>query len=382
MNNRLSKYLIIAGGAALVLFLAWYFKTILLYIVIAGILTMIGKPIVNALSKIHIKKFHVPRWLASVVTLILLICIMLSLFLLVSPMIGQIAHLVNATDIKSLSSQVYEPLQRFNAFIVKTIPSVGPDFRLEIWILDYVRDFMNLSTFSTVITSITSFVVDLAIALFSIIFISFFMLMENGLVTNVIVALFADKYERNIKRATASINTLLTRYFAGITIESLCISILNSLGLIFIAKMDMQLAIVIALASGLLNIIPYVGPLVGDVLAILMGLIYHINKGLTMPLLLFLLIILAIFIATQLIDNYVFQPVIYSNSVKAHPLEIFLVILIAGQIGGVFGILIAIPSYTALRVIASEFLPQFKFVRKLTRNIRNDSDKNNPEKSS
>lgn len=379
--NKLSKYLIIAGGAAIILLLAWYFKTILLYIVIAGILTIIGRPIANVLSKIHIKKFHVPRWLAAIVTLILLICIILSLFLLVSPMIGQIAHLINAIDIKSLSSQVYEPLQKFNAFIIKTIPSIGPDFRLEIWILDYVKDFINLSTFSTVITSITSFVVDFAIALFSIIFISFFMLMEKGLITNVITALLADKYEQHIKRATTSINTLLTRYFVGITIESLCISILNSLGLIFIAKMDMQLAIVVALASGLLNIIPYVGPLVGDLLAILMGLIYHINKGITMPLILFLLIILAIFIVTQLIDNYVFQPVIYSSSVKAHPLEIFFVILIAGQIGGVFGILIAIPTYTAIRVIASEFLPQFKFVRKLTKNIRNDSNKNNPESS-
>ena len=93
-----------------------------------------------------------------------------------------------------------------------------------------------------------------------------------------------------------------------------------------------------------------------------------------MPLILFLLIILAIFVVTQLIDNYVFQPIIYSNSVKAHPLEIFLVILVAGQIGGVFGILIAIPSYTVLRVIASEFLPQFKFVRKLTKNIKADNN--------
>ena len=104
----------------------------------------------------------------------------------------------------------------------------------------------------------------------------------------------------------------------------------------------------------------------------LWGLIYHINNGVEMPLLLFLLIILAIFIVTQFIDNYVFQPLIYSNSVKAHPLEIFIVILLAGQISGIFGILIAVPAYTVLRVIASEFISGSKLVQRLTRNIKQE----------
>ena len=134
--------------------------------------------------------------------------------------------------------------------------------------------------------------------------------------------------------------------------------------------MDPQLAIVVGFASGILNIIPYLGPFIGDFLAVIMALLFHLNNSVEMPLLLFLIIVLAIFIVTQFIDNYVFQPLIYSNSVKAHPLEIFLIILIAGQIGGVFGILIAVPLYTVLRVIASEFLSQSKFVQKLTRNIR------------
>lgn len=377
--NKLSKYLLIVGITALVLFLGWYFKTILLYIIIAGIITMIGKPIVKALSKIHIKKVYFPRWLASIITLALLICIIFSIFLIVAPMFGEIADLINTIDIKELSSQVYKPLQDINAFIVKTVPSVGDDFRLEIWILDYIKDFINLSTFSTVITSITQFIIDFGVAIFSIIFIAFFMLMDNGAIIDVIASLFSDKYEDNLHRAVTSIDHLLTRYFVGISIESLGIAILNSLGLIFIAKMNVELAVVVAFASGILNIIPYVGPFVGDVLALLMGLIFHINQGIEMPLILFLLIILAIFVVTQFVDNYVFQPIIYSNSVKAHPLEIFLVILVAGQIGGVFGILLAIPTYTVIRVIASEFLPQFKFVKKLTKNIKENPDETDSE---
>ena len=71
----------------------------------------------------------------------------------------------------------------------------------------------------------------------------------------------------------------------------------------------------------------------------------------------------------QLIDNFLFQPLIFSNSVKAHPLEIFLVVLSAGIIWGISGMIVAIPFYTLLRIIAKEFLSEFKVIEQLTKNI-------------
>jgi predicted PurR-regulated permease PerM len=76
-----------------------------------------------------------------------------------------------------------------------------------------------------------------------------------------------------------------------------------------------------------------------------------------------------ILIGTNLVDAMLIQPAIFSNTVKAHPLEIFLVILMAGALGGVLGMVVAIPCYTLLRVIAKEFLDHFKFFKKLTENI-------------
>lgn len=368
--EKLAKYIIIAAATAIIVFLGWYFRTILLYIAVAVVISLIGKPIVRILTGIRIKNLHMPRWLASTLTLALIICICLSLFLLLAPMIGEFVHLINNMSLSSLSDQVYEPLERINEFIAKSIPSVGPDFRIEVYLFDYVRDYININTFSNIIVSLASFITDFGIGVFSIVFISFFLLMENGLITNVLTSLVPDRLEENVRRATKSINSLLSRYFVGISLESLFVATLNSLGLIFIVKMDPQLAIVVGFASGILNIIPYLGPFIGDLLAVIMALLFHLNNSVEMPLLVFLIIVLAIFIFTQFIDNYVFQPLIYSNSVKAHPLEIFLIILIAGQIGGVFGILIAVPFYTVLRVIASEFLSQSKFVQKLTQNIR------------
>jgi predicted PurR-regulated permease PerM len=78
---------------------------------------------------------------------------------------------------------------------------------------------------------------------------------------------------------------------------------------------------------------------------------------------------LVVFIIVQLIDNFVFQPLIFSNSVNAHPLEIFIVLLIAGSLGGILGMLLAIPGYTVLRVFAKEFFNKFRLVQKLTEKI-------------
>ena len=71
----------------------------------------------------------------------------------------------------------------------------------------------------------------------------------------------------------------------------------------------------------------------------------------------------------QMLDNFLLQPIIFSNSVNAHPLEIFLVILIAGTVAGISGMIFAIPFYTFIRIIAKEFLSQFEIVKSLTKNI-------------
>ncbi len=363
--NTLSRYTLIAAGVALAGFLAWYFKDILIYLVVSAIIAMIGRPIVNKLTEIKIRNFRFPRWVASALTLIILCCIILSLFMLLAPMIGEFSTLINSLNTENLGENIREPLSHINEYITKTFPSVDKNFRIETLLLSYIKGFASIDTFSNIVSSFTSIITDFSIAIFSVIFISFFLLMEKGMITNTISAFFSDSTEDKIKRTSISINKYLSRYFIGISIESLCIALLNSLGLIFIVKMDTELSIVIGFASGILNIIPYIGPLIGHILAVTMGLVYHLNGGPTLALPVYLSIILGIFIITQLIDNYLFQPIIYSNSVKAHPLEIFLVILIAGQIGGVVGIIAAIPLYTIIRVILVEFYPDKKFVKRL-----------------
>src|SRR5574344_639239 len=325
--NKLARYIIITAVCIIVGFLAWYFRTVLIYIVLAAVVALIGRPMVNWMRKFHFKKFKIPSWLAAMITLVTILAIFFSLFFLISPLIGQIVHEFNLIDINTIGKQISAPLSELNDFIRKVFPSLDESFRIEMYALSRVKDSLSISALSDFISSVTTIIANFGVALFSIVFISFFFLLEEGTFTNMIVAVVPDKYEQNIRRASASIRSLLTRYFLGISIESIGIAILNTIGLVFIAKMNLSIAIVVAFLSGLFNVIPYVGPLVGDAIGVMMGFVTHYGSAFGGSLWMYVLVILIVMIVTQLIDNYVFQPLIYSSSVKAHPLEIFIVIL-------------------------------------------------------
>ena len=170
-------------------------------------------------------------------------------------------------------------------------------------------------------------------------------------------------------KALSDIGHLLTRYFSGVLIEMTGVALVNFIGLLLIARLGFNAAIGIAFLTGILNIIPYVGPLLGGALGTILALVIKYSSavplGLDVSFILFTVIIIAIFCFTQLIDNFLYQPLIYSTSIKSTPLEIFIVLLIAGHIGGPLGMIIAIPSYTAARVIAFRFFGHIKAIRRL-----------------
>jgi predicted PurR-regulated permease PerM len=139
-----------------------------------------------------------------------------------------------------------------------------------------------------------------------------------------------------------------------------------------IAGIDFQQALVMGLIIGILNVIPYAGPWIGLAIAITMGVASHINQDINtvvVPLVTYMIIVEVI---THLIDNIVFQPVIFSNSVKAHPLEIFIVVLASGFAAGIPGMIFGIPAYTVLRVFAREFFYNFKAVQKITSGLSSE----------
>ena len=176
--------------------------------------------------------------------------------------------------------------------------------------------------------------------------------------------------------AISDIEHLLTRYFGGLLLEVLGVATLNFLGLWLIAKLGVYPALGIAFITGLLNVIPYVGPWIGAGIGIILGLVLKFSNAAVLGIMpnfwIAVMTLLAIFLCTQLVDNFFFQPFIYSTSIKSSPLEIFIVLLMAGHVGGIVGMLVAIPAYTVIRVIAARFLRNFKPIRRLLEATENN----------
>lgn len=364
--NKLSRYIVICAITAAVLFLAWYFSNILTCIIISAILALIGNPIMNFLTSLNVGKVKVPASVAALITLVIIAAIITGLILFIIPLIGKILGEMSAINLEEINRKLAVPLYEWNVKMHEFFPTMDKDITIEVMLLDKLRSLFSFSLFTDAFSSVTSFLVDTFISAFTIIFVTFFFLKDNSTFTNMILIFVPDKYEENTRRAISDINSLLIRYFTGISIEALFITVLNTLGLCLICGVSFQMSVVLAFLSGILNVIPYIGPLTAGAFGTVMGIISFYSAGEDPVLPLLTIKLISVFVITHLIDVFIFQPYIYSNSVKAHPLEIFLIILIAGNVAGIVGMLIAIPSYTVLRVFAREFFYRFKVVQKLT----------------
>lgn len=362
--DRLARYLIGAGALAIVAWLCWYFRSVLVYIIAAFVVSMIGQPVMRLLRKVTIKGKAAPDWLLAILAILLILGV---LILAVTQAIPVVTRIVREAAILNSVTASGNPLDRVNDWIIGLFPALGPDFDIITILMEKLKEVTNITNVTAVISSVTSFVSSFAVGLFSIVFISFFFVRDESLFRKIVSALVPDRIEGRIDKTLGDIEHLLSRYFVGLLIEMAGVALLDFLGLWIIARLGFSNALGIAFIAGILNIIPYVGPLIGEVVGVILAVIlkYGTGVGLDVNIWVFALIVLAIMLATQLVDNFVYQPLIYSTSIKASPLEIFIVILIAGHIGGVVGMLVAIPGYTVIRVIASRFFPDIKVVKRL-----------------
>ena len=362
--DRLARYIIAAATIAIAAWLCWYFKSVLVYVIAAFVVSLIGQPVMRLLRKVKIKGRSAPDGLLAILTIVLILG---TLVFVVTQVIPVVTNIVRDAAILNSVTASENPLDRINDWIIDLFPGLGADFDIITILMDKLREVTNLSNVTAVISSVTSIATSLVVGVFSIVFISFFFVRDETLFRKIVSALVPDRLEGKVGKALADIEGLLSRYFVGLLVEMTGVALLDFLGLWLIARLGFNNALGIAFIAGILNIIPYVGPLIGEVVGVVLAVIlkYGTGIGLGVNIWVFALIVLAIMLTTQFVDNFVYQPLIYSTSIKASPLEIFIVILLAGHIGGVVGMLVAIPAYTVLRVIAIRFFPDVKLVKRL-----------------
>ncbi len=367
--DKLAKYILLAAGIAIIAALCWYFKSVLTYILVAVVVSLVAKPLVGLMQRIRIKGRQAPAWFLAALSLLIVIGLILGIISVIIPIVGNIVKDISIANIGNVAKGVSVPLAEFNDFLRTRIPSLGTDFKIEIVILQEIQKLFNPAAFSSIIGSAASFLTNFGIGLFSVVFIGFFFIKDDGLFTDIVCALVPDKHEKTTEKAISDIGYLLSRYFIGVLVEILGVALVNFIGLIFVARLGFNASIGIAFLTGIFNVIPYVGPLLGGALGTVLGLILKYTSaspiGLDVNFWVFTVILIAIFCVAQLFDNFLYQPVIYSTSIKAKPLEIFIVLLIVGNIGGPLGMIIAIPCYTVVRVIAFRFFGHIKAIKRL-----------------
>lgn len=223
---------------------------------------------------------------------------------------------------------------------------------------------------SSLITNIFSSTLGLLGNLFTLIisvsFISFFFLQEEGLFSRALKAPFSDKYAAQLDKTLFLIRKMLIRYFEGILGQITAVSLYLWLLLSLVGAPN---AFLIAFFAAIINVVPYLGPILGLIFGVLVCVCASLDMDFythTLPL---IIKVALVFVSMQTLDNLLLQPLIFSKSVKAHPLEIFLVIIVGSKLGGIIGMVVAIPLYTVIRVIASVFLSEFKIVQSLTNQL-------------
>ncbi len=341
--------------------LIWFFSDIIMYAVLAWVVSMLGQPLMRFFKKIKVWKYKVGSDMAAGLTLLtFFLGLALLVMLFVPPIIEQINNLAHV-DYAALGKALQEPLAKLQTQLA-SYGLVDANIPLEQQLQDRLTGSFEPSSLKKYISGFFSTAGNIGVTIGSVAFISFFFLQEQGLFVNFLSSLMPSQYDSQIKHALSDIAKNLALYFRGLVIQMLVFSIMVTLALLLFGVKN---ALLIGVFAGLLNVIPYVGPIVGMVF----GVVFTISSNLemnfydhTLPM---VLKVVGVFFGCQMIDNNFTQPYIFSSTLKTHPLEIFFMVLVGAKIGGVTGMVLAIPGYMVLRVIASVFMSEFHIVQNL-----------------
>ena len=360
MNSKMIAHgilraIAVLSGVALLLYFLYKIQAVIVYIAIAAVISLIARPIIRFLRY----KLKFGNTLAVVISMFLLIAFLLGIAGMLIPLVikqGENLSLLNSQEIKANLQHIY---LQINTYLQSK----------HINLFEELKGVDIMSGFKQIPNILNGFVAafgNFTVGLFSVLFISFFLMKDSAILHKALNAVVPKGSESRFEHSFSKIKDLLSRYFIGLVLQISILFVIYTLVLLFTGVHN---AVVIAFLVALLNLIPYIGPLIGMLLIVFLTMTDNIGMDFQTEILPTTLWVLAGYIFAQLFDNFVSQPIIFSKSVKSHPLEIFLIIIIFGLLFGITGMALAVPVYTAIKVILKEFLAQNKIVKSLTKQL-------------
>jgi len=357
ISNGILRAISIILGVVLLLYFLFLIRSVLLYILLGAIISLIGRPLMFFFTS----KLKLKTGLAVGICLIIFLLFFMLVIALFLPILAEQYQNISEINLKKLEVDIDRLINEFTVY-----------FNIERL---YVRDLLNQVDFIKYLDvkrlpeflgGIFGSLGNFMIGIFSVVFIAFFALKDSRLLEKSLLVFAKKQDENKFTNAFSKIKELLSRYFVGLLVQVIILFVLYSALLLVFGFKN---AIAVALICAILNLIPYLGPVISFMLLISLAITDNLHMSFSAIILPKIIKVGVGFVAIQLIDNFGNQPIIFGNSVRSHPLEIFLAILIFGLLFGVGGLITAVPLYTAIKVISKEFLSEYKIVKYLTKEI-------------
>jgi len=346
----------------------WYFSSIFIYILIALVLSLLGSPLVELLDKIKIGKVKLPHTLNAGITLFIIMGVFVGLFMIMIPILARQVNTLSELNTTSLDSALKTPISSLE-YTLKEYGVIDQTKNLNEVVRQESQKMIGKLKFSEFFSDAIGLVSGLLKALFIIVFVSFFTLRDTRIFYRLLLAIVPENYHDEVNHIASSTKRLLTRYFLGLILD---ITIVSSLYAIILSILGVHNALLIGLLGGIVNVIPYIGPFIGATIGLFIGIVSGLPMDFNSEVVPLVIKILSTFVFVNVLDAILMQPNIYAKSVNAHPLEIFFVIILAGTFAGIPGMILAIPSYSFIRIVAREFFYKYPIVQKFTNSIGKD----------
>lgn len=341
---------------------AWLFSDLVIYILIATFISILGTPMVKWLEKKKIAKVSISHTLSVSITFFSILLVIAIFVLFIVPLIIYQANIISSINLDALLTHYHDTFVKINEFLVQ-YNVVHPEQSFLNYMQEQLGSFIDVAKFTNIFASLVSTTGSVFMGTFIVLFLSFYFLLDDSLMKRAALVLTPSKYEKDMSKILHNSKSLLVRYFHGILLEVGIMMTIEATALIIIGVPN---AILIGFLGGLLNIIPYLGPLMGALLGMILAGLSELSFGSYDLVFNSMLYVAIVFLGANVIDNTVLQPQIYSKSVKAHPVEIFLAIIIGGKLAGVVGMIFAIPTFTIIKVVVKQFNSRIKIIDFLT----------------
>ena len=317
-------------------FLVWPLRVLFAPVALALVVVYLLNPLVTRLERRGVK-----RGLGVAIIYVAFVAVVaVGLSLLVPIIARQIGGFID-----KLPSYVQEATKDINNFAAER----GWDFRINLdseQIQQYIVD--NRETIIGVLGGVRSFafgLIHILITLVIGIILSIYILLDMPKIQRGMRNMLPEGRREEIVGLADKVGGVMGGFFRGQLLVALFVGIASALGLTFIAKIPF--AAVVGLIAGVFNLVPLIGPFIGAIPAVLLGLLSgHPGRALTAAIVL---------LAVQQIDNHIISPNVMARTVKLHPITVMLALLAAGSLFGIFGMLLIVPAIATVKLLGSHF---------------------------